>query len=210
MKTKKTVSSKTQQKSNLISIFDKRPKDKRLYDSYKEVNAWREIPLQPAMINKLEMAILDWCQLPDSRSFEQFLDERGIHDSTWDKWMNSSPVLKEAHDFALRHIGVVRENGMADRKYESRVYAFTQRNYSKVWRATQDLEYARKKALAQEQEPNRTYVVYADVAEDCPEVKSLKKPDTQIADMPHDDLTEDTSLILENILEEPARLMEDD
>jgi hypothetical protein len=113
--------------------------------------------------------------LPTSRSFEQFLDERGIHDNTWDNWRKAYPDVQQAYEHALRHIGVVRENGMVDHRYDGKTYAFTQRCYSKRWRDAQDLEFERRKALgATTQQPTAITIQMQDF--DAPLEDSISNP----------------------------------
>jgi len=164
---------KKQKKNNLTSIFDKRPESLSLYDAYQQVNAFSDVPLSQAMVKKLELSILDWCQLDTSRSFEQFLDERGIHERTWEVWRNKYPELRDAHEYAIRHIGIVRENGMADRKFDSKTYGFVQHHYSKIWKATREEEWAKKRELANAT-PGVTHINVIDtLAESLKEVPKI-------------------------------------
>lgn len=154
----------------LTSLFDERPKDRSRYDRYQEMQSWRAIPLPQATQNNLVRAMLEWCDKPDSRSIEQFLDERCIHESTFYKWCEDYPEIAETAKYVKTHIGIVRENGMADRKYDPRAYEATQRFYSTSWRMAADEDFERRKAIADKQPEHTTLVVFDALAED------LKKP----------------------------------
>ena len=98
--------------------------------------------------NSLIKAMLEWCDKPDSRSFDAFLDDRCIHEATMYEWCDKYPEIAETVKYVKTHIGIIRENGMADRKYDPRAYEMTQRLYSTPWRACLDEDYERRQALA--------------------------------------------------------------
>jgi len=123
-KSQKATRTKPKSK-HLTSLFDERPKGTSRYDRYQEMLSWRAIPLPEATQNNLIKAMLEWCDKPDSRSIEQFLDERCIHEATFYEWCDKYPEIAETAKYVKTHIGIIRENGMADRKYDPRAYEAT-------------------------------------------------------------------------------------
>lgn len=172
---KKIAQLKTKNK-NHTSIFEKRPTGKSTYEAFREVSAWREIPLQPAQIDRLEKAIFDWCDEEESVSFDEFLDERGIGDEIWLEWRDKHPQIQRAYEYAMRHIGVKREKGMAIRKYDVNAYRLNQHHFSKTWRLTRDEDYQRKAALTQAAAAVPTVIkVIQEAIPNCPEVPDYRK-----------------------------------
>ena len=173
---KKIAQIKTKNK-NYTSIFEKRPTGKSTYEAFREVSAWREIPLPAAQVDRLEKAILDWCDEEDSVSFDEFLDERGIGDDVWIEWRDKHPKIQKAYEYAMRHIGVKREKGMAIRKYDTNAYSRNQHHFSKTWRLTRDEDYQRKVAITQTAASAPTLIkVISEAIPNCPEVPDYRKP----------------------------------
>jgi len=143
-----------------------RPNGVSRYDRYQEMLSFRQLGLSEAAQTNLIKAMLEWCDQPNSRSFEQFLDERCIHEATMYDWIDKYPDIAETVRYVKTHIGIIREAGIADRKYDPRAYEMTQRYYSMPWRAAVDEDYARRKELANAQPEHTTLVVFDTLAED--------------------------------------------
>lgn len=173
---------KPQQSKKLTSIFDERPKETSKYDRYNEMLAFRQIPMSEAAQNNLIRALLEWSDLPDSRNFDQFLDDRCIHEKTMYEWMDKYPDIAEAVRYVRTHIGIVRENGMADRKYDVKTYGFVQHHYSSTWKQTRDEDFSRRQQLANEAPEHTTLVVFDTLAEDLANVPQITTTDDDTVD----------------------------
>jgi hypothetical protein len=176
-----SLTHKKSENHNNTSVFEKRPKNVSRYERYRQIQAFREIPLQESSQNNLIRELLEWCDLPESRSLEQFLDERCIHEKTFYRWCEQYPEIAETVNYVKTHIGIVRENGMADRKYDPRAYEITQRLYSKPWRAAIDEDYERRKVLADKQPEHTTLVVFDALAEDLKQEQIPSMPKDSVA-----------------------------
>ena len=178
----KTPVRKDSKPNKLTSIFDERPKTTSKYERYNEMLAFRQIPMCLAAQERLVKALLEWSDLPDSRNFDQFLDDRCIHEKTMYEWMNKYPAIAEAVEYVRTHIGIVRENGMADRKYDNKTYGFVQHHYSSTWRATRDEDFARRQQLANDAPEHTTLVVFDTLAEDLASVPQIATTDDDSVD----------------------------
>lgn len=128
-------------------------------------------------MNRLEKAIFDWCDEEESVSFDEFLDERGIGDDVWLEWRDKHPCIQRAYEYAARHIGIKREQGMASRKYDINAYKINQHHFSKTWRITRDEDYQRKVAITQTAASVPTVIkVISEPIPNCPEVRDYRKP----------------------------------
>lgn len=175
---KKTTKIKTKTK-NTTSIFDKRPIEVKKYDRMQEMKYIAGRPLSESNINNLVEAIYDWAELPTSRNFDEFLDDRCIFDEQMFDWCKAHPEINEAVRHAKRHVGIIRENGMADHKFDTKTYGIVQHHFSSTWRATRDEDYQRKVALTQTAASVPTVIkVIQEATPNCPEVPDYRKAST--------------------------------
>ena len=117
--------------------------------------------------------MLSWSEDPNNVTFERFLDDLCISDPVWDNWIDTYPDVNDAYRTVLRRIGILREEGMANRIFDNKTYGFIQRYYSKTWRAATDEDYERRKALNETAPEHSTVFIFDTLAEDLKQPEQL-------------------------------------
>lgn len=114
-------------------------KTKDRWEEYRQVGSWKMVPYNDAALERLANEIYEWASKDeDALVLEEFYLKRGISCSTWIRFKERSPALKEAHNHALRLIGIRREKGAIKSKMDFRAIASTQPRYSKTARQVEE------------------------------------------------------------------------
>lgn len=133
---------------------------------YNMIFSFREQPISDAQLRHYATKLIDWVKNQEnSYTIEGFLFENNIDRKTWWRWMQKSPLLKQANDFALMGIGHKREMGALERRLDASTVHFTMPFYNETWR---DITAWRAKLREGEQAQGSTVHVHMNP---IPEVK---------------------------------------
>lgn len=78
----------------------------------------RTLTMQPAnqaFRERLAEKLIEWSLKPTSYALERFINQEGISEMTYYRWLKVCELLQAAHDFALRQLGINREQLSIDR-----------------------------------------------------------------------------------------------
>lgn len=128
---KKTVSSGPKKAAVPNANISKGNKPKVVYlDEWVNFNTFERSVQTNLSLERLAKELVDWFKSnPDAIKISQFLEEKGIHQQSWQRWCNLYPVLNEAKEWVKMVIGTRREVGIMTRKYEPGFTAVTMYNY---------------------------------------------------------------------------------
>jgi hypothetical protein len=109
------------------------------WSSYLDLISFRQKPINPAFIEKLAAEEVAWAlNTEDAIVFEEFLMLKGIGQSTFYKWLHAHECLANAHNFAMMVIGVRREKGAINRKYDGTIILKSLPIYSESWKKIEE------------------------------------------------------------------------
>lgn len=145
------------------------------WSSYLDLISFRQKPINPAFIEKLAAEEVAWAlNTEDALVFEEFLMLKGIGQSTFYKWLHAHESLAKAHNFAMMVIGVRREKGAINRKFDANIILKSLPIYSESWR---NLEEWRSKLTEKANAGNVTVIMEQFPSSD--EVKEKKEEDVK-------------------------------
>jgi hypothetical protein len=154
-KKKEKVAIKTKSSSYPETI---RTPNERFFDEYLNLNTWKMTPLTISFIQKLGEELLTWAQTdPNALTLDQWQVANGVCDTTKYRWIEKYPSFKLAWQQAKKALGVRREVGAINRKYEVSMISNVMAHYSHVWKDT--AEWRAKLKGDAENKPERTIVV---------------------------------------------------
>jgi hypothetical protein len=118
----------------------KEPKVVQL-DEWLNFNTYEKGILTTLSIERLARELVEWARTnPEAIKINQFLEERGIHIRSWNRWCTKYEVLRDARDHAKMILGNRREHGVMTRKYEPTSTNFMMLNYDDDWVDTMKLK----------------------------------------------------------------------
>lgn len=112
-----------------------RTPNERFFDEYLNLNTWKMTPLTISFIQKLGEELLVWAQTdPNALTLDQWQVANGVCDETKYRWLEKYPSFKLAWQQAKKALGVRREVGAINRKYEVSMISNVMAHYSNVWK----------------------------------------------------------------------------
>ncbi len=100
---------------------------------------------------KLKFA-LEWVNVAmadeDMLTLEEFYILKGIDPRTVERWLKTCPELQQAHDFVMCILGVRREKGGLNHKYDSAIVRTSMAIYSVRWKDIEEWRNAMKEKIA--------------------------------------------------------------
>lgn len=114
----KTPNNNTVPKKSTKIVVDKVQKVSKWFDDYKDLFSLRVKPVTEAFIDRLAQELNSWSLLDSSIVLGDFLDERGIQERVFKRWMARHEDLSDAWELARRRLVSRREKGGLTRKYD--------------------------------------------------------------------------------------------
>lgn len=100
---------------------------KPVFDFYLDMFTLREKPITAEWIEKFALRLVSWAITdPNALTISEFYIAEGVNRTTYNKWCEIYPYLKDAHEFALQAIGNRRMGGGLTRKYSEGLVKYTQ------------------------------------------------------------------------------------
>lgn len=98
--------------------------------------------MNPVSMNYLERIALEWYEIAKKDEGmlrkEEYFIAKEIHMNTFDTWKERCPELKEAEQNVLLVLGIRREKGVINRKYEPSFITRTQSHYDSVFKGIEE------------------------------------------------------------------------
>lgn len=131
------------------------------WEDYICTQTFRQIPMSEAGLQHLAETLVTWAKNKDSYILNDFIDHYGLSPQTFYSWIKKSPMMKSAHEFAMRRIASNREIGALTKKLEVGPFKHVQYRYDDAWREA-DEYHARLKAQ-EAKENNSGFIVIRDM-----------------------------------------------
>jgi hypothetical protein len=110
----------------------------RWVDTYKNHLDMKEIAVSDKAIEKFAEDVVKWAKTPKALCISSFPSSIGVPHSTWNRWMDKFPVLKDANDLAKELIGVRREEGVMTGEFRDSMIKTIHGSYSSLWRQNEE------------------------------------------------------------------------
>lgn len=106
---------------------------KTFHEEYFDLYRGKIVPISKDWIEGLGSELWNGVQNGDFITIAEFCSKKGIHRSSFNRWINKYETLKLYYDAAKEFMGAQRFRGMATNKYNYKVIGHTQHNYDHEW-----------------------------------------------------------------------------
>ncbi len=142
-----------------------------VYDSYQDMNSFKQKPIAYTFLQALADDLIDWSLKDTSLRIESFYMDEGIRQTDYYRFLERCSELKDAHDVALARIAVRRDTGALTKKYDSSWAARTQAAWDPEYRKARKFE----AELTKDAQENQAKIVVMEIMPNSIEVKDKKE-----------------------------------
>jgi len=103
-------------------------------DFYVDMYTLKQMPIAITFLEKLAEELTAWVR-KNNRAYKitQFLEEKGIDRTTFQRWMTRCPKLAIANSYAVMVLGNRREAGMIEKRFAEHSTMFAMPMYDEDW-----------------------------------------------------------------------------
>lgn len=169
----KKISKKLTNKPSMDEITGK----PYVFEEYTNFLDFKKHPVSEQFIEHFGQKLLHWAtRSDDAYKLSQFLILEGVSTTTFERWSERVPVLKECQAAALTAIGNRREIGGLTNKLNASLVASTMPHYDKTWKKLVEWK---EKLKQKEEAKNETRIVIMERSpnSDLVPVKVSKDPE---------------------------------
>lgn len=105
-----------------------------LLAEYYNIHLMQVSPVTQGFLEREAKGLMDWSRQEDSLRIHDYTDMRGYPPIEYYRWVDAFPVLKIAHEYAMRRIASRRELGALTRKYSEKAVSWTLGHYDKIYK----------------------------------------------------------------------------
>lgn len=131
------------------------------WEDYICTKSFRQIPMSEAGLLHLAQTLNEWATKRDSYVLNDFIDHYGLSPKTFYSWVAKSPIMKSAHEFAMRRLASNREVGALTKKLEVGPFKHVQHRYDDAWREAD--EYHSRLKAQESKENDSGFIVIRDM-----------------------------------------------
>src|SRR5438270_779588 len=131
------------------AIQGEKPVKQLVFGEYFNIHTFLKHPVTLSFIERQAQDLRAWAMSDDALLLYDFTDQVGYSPNQFYEWCDKYPVLREAHDFALRRIGARRERGALTRQFAESTIHRTLGHYHKIWKDETLEMYRMKDNIAQ-------------------------------------------------------------
>ena len=103
-------------------------------DFYVNMYTQKQMPIAITFLEKLAEELVNWIRNnPRVYKINQFLEEKGIDRTTFQRWMTRCPKLAAANSFTVMVLGNRRESGMIEKRFAEHSTMFSMPMYDEDW-----------------------------------------------------------------------------
>lgn len=101
---------------------------------YFNLHTMQVSPITQSFIEREAKAIMQWSHLDDSLRITDYTDMKGYPPQEYYRWLDAFPVMKLAHEYAMRRIASRRELGAVTRRFSEKAISWTLGHYDPIYK----------------------------------------------------------------------------
>ena len=136
---------------------------KRVITNYNDMLSWRKTPVMPEFLEKEAQRMIQfYLDNPKALTLLAYINHRGIHMFTMNRWLKKHKPLREAYDFCKQLLCQRREEGMLRGELKERATMYMMHRYSQAWDEADKRWVALKEKEDSKNKPTNITVVMED------------------------------------------------